>query len=530
MRLKKRLRSRRLNCEALEPRVVMSAPEPVAGAPFVLPQDGSWRNTPIIGAPVFADLNGDGRDELIAAAAGGRLVAYTEDASGNISVFQTYATGAEANFKSTPIVVDRGDGTKVIVAGLGRDESAARGSANALEDGRVFAFNATTGQVLPGWPVSTLKNNAGESGVVGPLASGDLDGDGVPEIVVTSFSHTVTAIKLDGTVLWRYDNDDTIQSGAVVGDIDRDGKNEVVFGGDAGFLTPDGKPGGFINILNNNGAAEYRISTPEVIWSSPTLADLNGDGNLEIVVGTGLFNALNSPSPASFDGGNKVYAYDYQGNLVPGWPYRTTTDTSLSRAVYSSPAVADLNGDGDFETVVIDRGGLLHVIQPDGTALPGFAGGVFIGTGNPPVADPGGNSDFATPVLADVNGDGKTDIVASYLGEVAAFDASGHRLWTLNAPGSEQLFSAPAIGQFDGSGGLELAFVSIGGADNRPKSVSVDHLDPSGTAPAWPMMRKTASGQAVALNPAFLDKYIRASFRRWSAARRPTRTSPTSSD
>ena len=38
----------------------------------------------------------------------------------------------------------------------------------------------------------------------------------MPDIVVTSFSHEVTAITLQGTVLWQWNNDDTIVSGAVV--------------------------------------------------------------------------------------------------------------------------------------------------------------------------------------------------------------------------------------------------------------------------------------------------------------------------
>ena len=57
---------------------------------------------------------------------------------------------------------------------------------------------------------------------------------------------------------------DTILSGAVVGDVDRDGKPEVVFGSDTSaniFFNP----GGFVNILNHNGSVKFRHSVGEVL-------------------------------------------------------------------------------------------------------------------------------------------------------------------------------------------------------------------------------------------------------------------------
>ena len=293
-----RMRHRRAKprCEALEARLVLNAPSPYPGTPIELPQDGAWRNSVFNGSPIVADLDGDGRDEVITPAVGGRLIAYTTGSDGIFREFRRYETGSEANFKATPIVIERPGASPMIVAGLGRDE-AIPPVPGPIEDGRVFAFDALTGAVLPGWPVGTGRNNAGQSGVVGPIASGDLDGDGVPEIVVTSFSHLVTAFRLDGTILWRFNNDDTVVSGAAIADLDRDGRPEVVFGGDT---SPNGffHAGGFVNVLTNTGSAKFRIPVGEVIWSSPALADLDGDGMLEIVVGTGLNYARVSPSTA----------------------------------------------------------------------------------------------------------------------------------------------------------------------------------------------------------------------------------------
>ncbi|QDV38156.1 FG-GAP repeat domain-containing protein [Tautonia plasticadhaerens] len=504
-------RRRCLSVESLEDRVVMSAPRPLPGTPLELPQGGAWRNTTFIGSPVLADLDGDGTEEILTAAAGGRLVAYSAGADGQLREFRRYETGAEANFKSTPVVVRRPDGSKMIVAGLGRDEFA---SPAPLEDGRVFAWDAVSGQVLPGWPRGT-----GVGGVVGPLAAGDLTGDGIDEIVVTSFNGSVHAFRQDGSVLWLYENDDSVQSGAAIGDIDRDGSPEVVFGADSSESIYF-HAGGFVTILNANGATKSRIPTGEVIWSSPVLADLTGDGFLEMVVGTGLNFSLTDPTASPERraearlAANQILAYDHQGQVVPGWPYRTTADPSANRQVYSSPAVADLDGDGMLEVAAMDLAGYLHVVRGDGRPMPGFDGGRQL---LPPIA--GTNDTYTSPIIADADGDGSPDLIVSARQTLFALDASGDELWRLPAPTApggtpDGFVNAAAVGQVDGSGGLELVIATNAlGVPNPPRGVGAYELPESPLTPPWPMHRRTADSTPVTQSPAFLAKYVRASFR-----------------
>src|SRR4051794_3979858 len=111
--------------EALESRLCLDSgavPPMYPGPPIVLP-GGAWTQTPYYGSPIFADLNGDGKNELIVEAAGGRMIAYQAGAGGALIKFQEYdaglnAKGQQANFKSTPVVVTMPNGRKAIVAGM----------------------------------------------------------------------------------------------------------------------------------------------------------------------------------------------------------------------------------------------------------------------------------------------------------------------------------------------------------------------------------------------------------------------------
>jgi hypothetical protein len=492
---------RALWLERLEDRLVLQGPAPLGA--YVLPTtDRPWQTTPFIAAPIFADLDGSGQQELLTTASGGRIIPLTISANGQISIwhniiYDTAQTTGVTNrqIKGTPVVVNLPNGHKGVFAALSRDEN----NPGTLEDFRVFGWDALTGAVLPGWPASAGLNLAGQGGVSSPLTSADLNGDGQTEIIVTSFSHQVTAFHLDGSVMWRFEANDTIISGAVVGDIDRDGRQEVVFGSDISYSPPfSNHNGGFINILDNNGIERYRYPVNEVVWSSPVLADLNGTGYLDIIVGTG--NAFSVQNPSLLPYADQLYALDYRGNPLPGWPHATTSDFTQQRQTYPSVAVADLLGDGHLEVIDVDRGGYLHVIQANGQDLPGWAGGIPISSGP--------RDTYASPIVADVNGDGRPDIIVSDGPSFRIFDASGRVLFA-PAPDGEVRQTAAAVGNmFGGANGLVLASLSEIPGTNQPHVVSFYLLDRSRLAPPWPDQRRYSTGTAVTYSAPFLANFV----------------------
>jgi FG-GAP-like repeat len=514
---------RRLRFDSLEQRLCLSSP--TLQTTITLPT-GAWLPTEYRASPIFYDIFHTGKDDVIAVASGAQLVAYAENPDGSAKLVVSYQIppalpSGLADIKSTPLIVtDPRTGRQDLFAAMGRNEKANL----ALEDGRVFGWDLQTGKFLPGWSqgVSSGHDPSGFGGVEGSLTSGDLEGNGIPDIVVTSFSHEVTAIRLDGSILWQWDSDDTIASGAVVADINRDGKPEVVVGGDSSDSIYF-KAGGWVNVLSNTGQLIWRKVLPgEVTWSSPVVADLLNNGNLDIVIGTGLNYSFTLTGPAQIaatEAGDFIYAFDPFGNMLPGWPYHTTFNgDTQGHEVLAAPAVADLLGNGQLDVVALDRAGYIHAIAPNGQALPGFVGGKRVA---PTVSQSLLSDNWGSPTIADINGDGKPDIIAGSGPFISAFDPQGNLIPIATTPigsGSlpEGIDIAPAVGNFDGTPALTMAVETYDalspGGNNRPDKILIFQLPLSTLTPPWPMIRRTVSGDAVARSPVYDQQYVAQTF------------------
>ncbi len=451
-------------------------------------------------SPVFADINGDGSEELITVTGDKKLAAYTFGGGTNINLLRTFTPApAAAELYTTPLVVFVPGVGKVLYVGD--------------RNGNLYGWNAADGVQLAGFPVSVdvpaslypdPQGANPRNSILGPLAAGDIDGDGVPEVVATSYNHHVTAFRWNGGMVWRYANDDSVLSGVAIGDLDRDGISEVVLGGDYSTNAFYDAGGNVTALSGPTGRRKWIKQLPQIGQSSPVLGDVNGDGTLEIFIGTGI-NFTNLYG-AAFPG-NFVYGLDYNGNDLPGWPYSTTGGNgAVEGRTPSPPALADLDGNGSLEVIIGDYAGKIHAVQWNGVTATARWTTPFSGSNSPL---------FAAPVVLDIDGDNDLDVVQLSNSEIRAFDGlTGALVWSgfVEDGGLYQFISSPAVGKFKGDGSIQLAVMSngssVGGQPRSPSLARIFNVDASTTTPQWWASRGDASSNVVRRLPTFVNNYL----------------------
>ncbi len=288
----------------------------------------------------------------------------------------------------------------------------------------------------PGWPIR--EDNAITHSVV--LA--DLDNDGVQEVIAALHSGKLYVWQISGEERFpELQGMGPGYSAPSVGDINKDGVPEIIWATAWNLyaVRPDG------SIMP--GFPVPRPSTNLEFRATPTLADLDGDGVLDIILpARGASTATNG----------EVYVYRYNTSSssvqgLAGWP-QSVANFSLG----ASASVADLDGDGGLE-VVAEAYDRVYAWHANGTPL---ATGLHMASLPIPIANASTNgvsnvSSTAQPAIADLDGDGVPEIIiASNVLQVNGTVVPG---WAGGKPLAQNSLSA-AIGDIDGnlSNGLEV--------------------------------------------------------------------------
>jgi len=238
-------------------------------------------------------------------------------------------------------------------------------------------------------------------------AVADLDKDGQAEVIWGSYD-TVALNGEDGTEQWRAASGNRVWPGVVVADLTGNGSLEVIVGRNSDELTVYNNLGGVVWTRNPFGSGEVRTLA---------VADLENDGQLEIIVGR-----------ASGGDTKQLNVYDANGNVRPGWPARRDGEPGEGWGMYNeNVTVADVNGDGFKEIIGPTDTHYITALDRNGNQLAANAiygaGEVWsqVGVHVEHAVDLRGYANCGTehrpnfanagPAIADVDGDGTREII-----------------------------------------------------------------------------------------------------------------------
>lgn len=369
------------------------------------------------------DVDADGTKELVFGSNNGRLYVLNPFGVEEMSYVQS------GSIVGSPALVDLDvDGDFEIVF------TTQEGNA-----GKVFAIHHD-GNDVDGFPV-----DLGEKMLVG-AAAGDLENDGVVDIVVCTWDDNIYAIDNAGTIKpgFPFTSTNRFNSPPTLVDLDGDGSLEIVAGNDSGLL----------HVLNHDGTVRTFYDVGDDIRGGVSVADLNDDGSPELLF-AGYDDMLHVWNPET-------------GEELAGWPL------DMGYNSLTEPVTADLDNDGDLEVIAAMKSGTVHVLHHDGTPYDSF----------PTVLS--GNIE-SSPAIGDFDGDDDYEIIFGTTQGLHVIDikaSKGDRLsWKLHR------------GNLERTGSLGMTLVSIDtGKDMVPDRFHVSPNYPNPFNPSTKIDIETSEG------------------------------------
>lgn len=276
------------------------------------------------------------------------------------------------------------------------------------DDGVLRAISGKDGHEL--W---TVTNSAFRTDSEGALATADIDNDGRIEILATTASGNVIAFEHTGAPKWRSAVASPSTHAAIaIADLNGDGAPEIIVGNTV--FKADGTL--FWQGTGFRGTGDAQ----KTLFAMPIVADINLDGKPEIIAGASAYSGT----------GQVLWQNDVVGD--------------------GYAAVGNFNEDPYPEIVVVSHGR---------ASLLNYRGELIWG----PITLPGGegagtrDGNGGAPTVADMDGDGVPEIGIAMLHRYVVLKADGTIFWTAPVQDLSGI-TGSSVFDFDGDGKAEVVY------------------------------------------------------------------------
>jgi hypothetical protein len=338
--------------------------------------------------PTFVDIDGDGDWDMFIGEENGRISFFRNDGTKDQprwSFISDWYDSMDVGEKSSPAFADiDGDGDRDLFIGN--------------EEGMIVFYQNDGDSSSPSWRKITDNYDSIDVGEKSTPFFVDIDADSDLDLFIGEKEGNINFYRNDGikkSPLWTQvtQNYDSIDVGACsfpyFVDIDNDSDFDLFIGeeyGNIDFYRNTGSP----NLPEWDLVSSNYNSINVGRHSIPAFVDIDNDSDFDLFIGQEE---------------GRIYFYRNDGNpWLPDWSFVTENYNFIDLGNYTKPALADIDGDGDFDLFIGEEEGNINFYRHEVTwPIPSWT----LVTENYYAIEA---QDFSQPTFADIDGDGNLDL------------------------------------------------------------------------------------------------------------------------